>query len=141
MAEVKSQAQKDDEAKVEEARKKAEADKKAQAEKEKKEKADKKAKVAFFKNTRYSGLTLLVRGGKDDLGAEGVEERARFVPYYDTFKGDTVRVGYLKTDNPKVAEIARNDSSCIEIDEKEYNLAIEGEGKTKPLARAPIPQA
>lgn len=103
--------------------------------------APKKAskKFWYFKNLKYSGLTLLVRGGKDEFGDLGIAEQARFVAYYDTWKGDVVRVGYLKTDSKAIYEAAINDSSCIEIDEKEYKEAIEGNGKNiKPLRKVPV---
>jgi hypothetical protein len=101
----------------------------------------KKSKVAYFKNSYYSALKILVRGGKDDLDGLGVKESERFTPYYDTFKGDVVRVGYLRTESEEVAKRCREDSRCEEIDEKEYNLVTEGDSKTKPLEKAPIPTA
>lgn len=98
--------------------------------------------VAYFRNPTYSGLTILVRGGEPDaLGGEGVKEKARFTPYYDTFKGDVVRVGYLKTESADVIKRCREDSTCIEISEKEYVLATEGDKDTPALEKAPIPQA
>ena len=109
--------------------------------KEDKKPAEKKSESYYFRNTRYSGLKVLIRGGEDLLGAEGVKHTARFVPYYDTFKGDVVRVGYLATDRKDVAERCREDSGCEEISEKEYKLALEGDSKNKPLRRAPIAQA
>jgi len=104
-------------------------------------KEEKKATNYYFRNARYSGLKVLIRGGEDLLGAEGVKHTARFVPYYDTFKGDVVRVGYLETDRKDVAERCREDSGCEELTEKEYKLALEGDSKNKPLRRAPIAQA
>lgn len=108
---------------------------------EPKKAAPKKAETFYFRNTRYSGLSILIRGGEDELGALGVEYTARFTPYYDTFKGDVVRVGYLATDRKDVADRCLADSSCEEISEKEYKIAVEGDEKNKPLRRAPIPQA
>lgn len=101
----------------------------------------KKATKFYFRNKHYSALTVLIRGGKDDLGHLGVEHKARFVPFYDTWKGDVVRVGYLETDRKDVADRCREDVTCEEIDEKEYNQAVVGDEKNKPLRRAPIPQA
>ena len=95
----------------------------------------KKGKATYWRNKNYSACTILVRGGKDELGGEGVEERARFTPYYDTFKGDVIRVGYLETDSAKVAKRCEEDLYCEELSEKEYNEAV------KELRRAPIPQA
>lgn len=106
----------------------------------KEDKPEKKGKFTFWKNKRISALTILVRGGKDDLGQEGVKEKVRFEPYYDTWKGDVVRVGYLKTDSEEVAKRCEEDNYCEKITEKEYNLAVEGDDENKPLRRAPIQQ-
>ncbi len=143
MTEVKSEAQKQDEAQVEQVRQKSKSEERREAvmQAEKPEAKKAKKETFYFRNARYSGLKMLIRGGKDELGAEGVEHTARFVPYYDTFKGDVVRVGYLATERKDVAERCRDDSGCEEIDEKEYTLAIEGDAKHKPLQRAPIAQA
>ena len=99
------------------------------------EKVKKEEKAYYFFNRRYSALKILVRGGKDELGAEGVKETARFTPYYDMWKGDVVRVGYLKTFSKNVAERCFEDSSCEEITEKEYTEAVEG---AKALRKAPL---
>lgn len=101
-------------------------------------KQEKKAKKFYFKNRHYSGLSILIRGGEDVNGQLGVEHTARFVPYYDMWKGDVVRVGYLVTEREDVAKRCREDFTCEEIDEKEYNLAVEGDEKNKPLRKAPI---
>lgn len=110
--------------------------------------------VFYFKNTQASGLKILIRGGTDELGQEGVEATERFTPYYDTWKGDPIKVGYLSTTNKKVADRCREDNSCEEISQKEYKEATEGvvdEAKTKdadnpvykvkPLRKAPSYQA
>ena len=100
-------------------------------------------KTFYFKNPYYSGLKILIRGGaKDVLGGEGVKEEARFKPYYDVFKGDIVKVGYLETTSEEVAERCRADNWCEELTKKEYDLELQGDGdKRKPLRPAPIPIA
>lgn len=95
-------------------------------------------KSFYFKNSRYSALKLLVRGGEDQAKMVGIKESARFVPYYDVFKGDVIKIGYLKTNSKAIAKMARADNSCEEIEEKEYNLALEGDDKHKALRRAPF---
>ena len=100
-----------------------------------KPKAAKKSSVSYFRNTKHSSLRVIVQDEKDP---EQITEEAQFVPYYDTWKGDTVRVGYLKTDSDVIAKRCENDPTCESISEKEYNVAIEGDGnKNKPLRRAP----
>ena len=104
-------------------------------------KKSEKSKVTYWRNKRYSALTILIRGGEDYNGQLGIKHEARFEPFYDTYKGDVVRVGYLKTDRADVAKRCEEDYTCEEITEKEYNLAIEGDGKdVKPLRIAPIPK-
>jgi hypothetical protein len=104
------------------------------------DKADKK-KAFFFKATKYPGLTLQVQKMVDNKATgqqeQQVDESARFTEYYDTWKGDVIRVGYLKTESPKIAKAARADENVEEIDEKEYTQAIEGDSKNKPLEKAP----
>lgn len=98
----------------------------------------KKSKKYYFKNRQYSALSILIRGGEDFNGQLGVEHKARFEPFYDVWKGDVIRVGFLVTDREDVALRCREDSSCEEIDEKEYTQAVEGDSKNKPLRKAPI---
>lgn len=103
--------------------------------KDDKPKAEKKPKAFYFRNKTYSGAKIYVRGGEDELGQLGIKEQARFMPYYDTWKGDTVRVGYLRTESAAIAKRCQEDRYCEEIDEKEYNQSM------KELRRAPIPVA
>lgn len=94
----------------------------------------KKSQVTYWKNNRYSALTILVRGGEDYNGHLGIKHEERFVPYYDTWKGDVIRVGYLQTENKDVAERCTEDPTCIEITESEYNKAVE-ELRVAPIAQ------
>lgn len=93
-----------------------------------------KTEVAYFRNPVHSALNIIVQDEKDP---EVIAQSVRFTPYYDTWKGDTIRVGYLETGSKAVIERARNDSTCEEITEKEYKLAVEGNEKNKPLRKAP----
>lgn len=112
---------------------------------EPKKEESKKPKAAFFISRKHAGLTVQVQKqvknsvtGKDD---QEVAEQESFTQYYDTYKGDVVRVGYLRTESPKIAETLRNDANVEEIDEKEYSQAVEGDKNHKPLAKAPVPAA
>lgn len=104
-----------------------------------------KKQVFYFKNRKYAGLTMQVQKTVDDpvthQKVQEVDEQATFEQFYDTWKGDVVRVGFLKTDSVAIAERCRADSSCEEIDEKEYNQAVKGDEKNKPLQKAPSPVA
>lgn len=94
-----------------------------------------KSGVKYYVNRSYSAGSVTVRN--DD--GEAVET-VRFVPYFDTWKGDQVRVGYLATDNKNAQETLANDESVEEISFSEYKLALRGDGKrNQPLGRAPIP--
>jgi len=100
-------------------------------------KTDKKS-VAYFKSPRHAGLTVQVQKmvkNADGTERQEVAEQETFTQYYDTWKGDVIRVGYLKTDSEKIAELCRADLNVDEIDEKEYNKAVE------ELRRAPVPAA
>lgn len=103
------------------------------AEEVKKEVVEKKATKRFYKNEKIAGLSVIWQHPKDGATATPEDYKyVRFTPYYDTYKGDRVMVGYLETDNKKVADILATDSSCIEIDAKEYEKA------TKELVKAPL---
>jgi len=93
-----------------------------------------KIEVAYFRNPVHSALNVIVQDEKDP---EVIVANERFTPYYDTFKGDTVRVGYFTTSNKAIIERCRNDTTCEEITEKEYNQNVVGDEKNKPLRTAP----
>ena len=143
--ESKSPAQIQDEEALEAKRQEAEKQRKAdEAAKKEDKKDDKPAKksVAYFKSTRHAGLTLQVQKmvkQPDNSEKQEVAEEESFTQYYDTFKGDVVRVGYLRTESPAIAKLARSDENVEEIDEKEYNQAVDGDKNNKALQRAPVP--
>jgi len=58
-----------------------------------------------------------------------------FTQYYDTYKGDVIRVGYLASRSEQVAKLCKEDLNVESISEKEYNEAI------KELRLAPVPAA
>lgn len=112
------------------------------AEVEKVEKAPKVEK-AYFRNPVYAGVVIqvqkLVKNVKTGEDEQQLDEQVKFTQYYDTHKGDVIRVGYAEVSSPKLIEACRSDEFCEEISEKEYKLALEGDAKTKPLTKAPVP--
>lgn len=91
---------------------------KAKADAEKKRKADeakaaKAAAVSYFKST-ISGLTVRKKDGG----------KVRFSAYFDTHKGDRVKVGYLATDDKEVVEILSKDPSVEKIEKAEHDKAV-----------------
>ena len=99
-------------------------------------KQEKKAKVYYFKNVKHAGLTVNVQNVPQ---TDQPAETAQFIQYRDLYKGDPIRVGFLATESEKVAEICRADLTCEEIEKKEYDEAVVGTDKVKPLDRAPMP--
>lgn len=95
-----------------------------------------KSGMKYYRNDFYSAASVLVR----DEDGDGVADEVRFVPYYDTYKGDQVRVGFLATDNKQAQETLKADPYAEEISFQDYKLALRGDGKrNQPLGRAPIP--
>lgn len=97
----------------------------------------KKGKTFYFRNTYFAGLCIQVQGHKENKATgekeQFVAEEATFTQYYDTWKGDVIRVGYLATTSEKIAARCEEDLTCESISEKEYNEAVE------TLKRAPVP--
>lgn len=90
------------------------------------------AKVGYFKS-KVSALKIYVKQPKDQLDPSGEgAEVVRFKPYYDTWKGDTIRVGYLAVEGADAIKIVSADPNVEEISQKEFETA------TKELRPAPI---
>ena len=102
-----------------------------------------KAEKFYFRNAMYAGVKIQVQKMVENKATgkpeQELDEELKFTQYYDTYKGDTIRVGYAVTESEKLAEACRADEYCEEIDEKEFTLAIEGDAKHKPLVKAPVP--
>lgn len=81
-----------------------------------------KKTAKHFRSTSAAGMTILVDG----------EERARFVPFFDTYKGDKVRVGYLETDDKDVIERLENDNTVESVSADEFKK------ETSKLELAPV---
>jgi len=111
------------EAKAQEAEAKKAADK-AKADAEKQAKADEKAKatgLTYLRSPEYAGLTIVKEDGTT----------VRFVPYYDTYKGDKVKVGFLATDDKEIVERCESLGNIEVISEKEFTK------ETESLEKAP----
>lgn len=84
-----------------------------------------KPSARFFKNKQHAAGTIIL----DPEAFTGV----RFVPYYETWQGDRVKVGYLKIEDPKVAEVVAGKRYVEEIKESEYNEATGQNAQRAPL--------
>ncbi len=92
---------------------------------------DNSKETTFFRS-RLHGLKVVVGPAKEgELDAESVS----FVPYWERWDGDRVRVGYLKTDNPVAIEKLRADLNAEEIDETDFTAGTD-ESSKKPAVRA-----
>lgn len=81
-----------------------------------KEKSTKK----YFKSN-ISGLAFQV--ADSDPENPVAPEVVRFVPYYERYQGDRVKVGYLATDDKRVLDRLAADPNVEEISAKDYKEA------------------
>jgi len=96
-----------------------------------------KSGMKYYVNRYFPSGSVLVRDPDEE--DKTVFETLRFTSYYDMWKGDQVRVGYLATDNKNAFKILEEDENVEEISFSEYKLAMQGDNKrNKPLVRAPI---
>ena len=100
-------------------------------------KKEEKKAVKYFRST-VAGLSVVVGYVGDENNDPTSVRLVRFTPYYDTWKGDRIKVGYLETDNKVAIEKLKAVYEVEEIDEAEYKKAVEGDAKNKPLEKAPI---
>jgi hypothetical protein len=84
------------------------------------------SKVKYYKSF-LAGLKVMVSVDPYDATMNIYE---RFVPYKDVFKGEAVKIGYLKTDNKVVIEKLVGDHNVEVISKDEFEKA------TKELKRA-----
>jgi poly(A) polymerase Pap1 len=109
-----------------------------------KEDIAKEVKSHFFKSPVYAGLTVQVQKmvkQPDNSLKQEVAEQASFVQYYDMWKGDVIRVGYLEVKSQAIADLCDKDVNVERITEKEYRQAVEGDEKNPALKRAPVAAA
>lgn len=74
------------------------------------------SKFKFFRS-KLAGLKTVVGGSKVD---PTLVEYVRFTPVKEQFKGDTIFVGYLKTDNAIAIKNFENDPNVTEISADEW---------------------
>lgn len=74
-------------------------------------------KNKFFKSTRHAGQKFLV---KTDGVDPTLNEYVKFTVVREKYQGDTRNVGYLKTDDSKLAERVAKASGVVEVTDKEY---------------------
>ena len=101
------------------------AEAKADELKEDGKKATTKKEVAYFKS-KISALTIVVKRPKDKLDPVGAGRKVvRFKPFYDTWKGDTIRVGFLEVEGKDAIKAVEADPNTEKIDKKDYEKAME----------------
>lgn len=85
--------------------------------------AEKKNEVKHFRCEVSSALSVLKDG----------ETVARFTPYFEKFRGETVKVGYLETDDPFVIERCEADGTVESVSEKEFKDATGDKASPAPI--------
>lgn len=91
------------------------------------------AKDTKFFRTHIHGLKVVTGAAPaGELEAESVA----FVPYYERWDGDRIKVGYLETGNPIAIEKLSADLNVEEISESEFKSATDTERAQKPAVRA-----
>lgn len=89
------------------------------------EKKSTKKEVAYFKS-KISALKIYVKQPKDQLDPAGAgAEVVRFKPFYDTWKGDTIRVGFLEVEGKDAIKAVDADPNTEKIDKKDFDKAME----------------
>lgn len=81
-----------------------------------------KSKKRYFTSMLAAGMVIKKADGS----------KVRFEVFFDTFKGDKVRVGYFASDDTEVINRCVDCSLVDEISESEYNKAV------SKLNRAPV---
>jgi len=79
----------------------------------------------FFRNSQYSGL--MVSKGEENGKTVGV----RFVPYFEMWQGERVKVGYWAGSGHD-AELMAGTMGSVEISEKEYRDATGEKSQRAP---------
>ena len=98
-----------------------------------------KKEVKYFVNRLHSGGGFIVDPGDGQDPATQV--KVRFTPFFDMWKGDTIKVGYLESDDPRVHKALENAQGVEEIKQSEYEKAVGKDGEKGELNRAPLPVA
>lgn len=89
--------------------------------------------VSYFKSLLIPGLTVVTG---EPLEGQVAPQSVRFTPYDIKPKvGDTVTIGYLKTDDAVAIEKLRADSNVEEIEKDEYTEYTKVDGDKIKKAR------
>lgn len=79
----------------------------------------------YYRST-LSGLAVEL-APPDRQAGEVAPQELRFVAYREKFQGDTVKVGYLATDNEVAHSKLANDPNVTEIKKKDFDEATTAE--------------
>lgn len=89
-------------------------------------KQDEKPKAPAKPSKKYYRSSIAGLGfqvSEQDPNNPVAPELVRFVPYYEKYQGDRVKVGYLATDDKRVFDRLEADANVEEISAKEYKEA------------------
>jgi ethanolamine utilization protein EutQ (cupin superfamily) len=77
--------------------------------------------VKYYKSA-ISGLSVVI-GQPDREKGEVAPKTVRFTPYLEKENGDSVKVGYLQTEDTTVQGILKHDSNVVAIEKDEFDKA------------------
>lgn len=80
---------------------------------------EKEVPTSYFRFESFSSLQVPT----DQVDEIGNPVYERFTPYFETYQGDSVKVGYLATSNPRVVEVLTADINVEVIDQKDFEKA------------------
>lgn len=83
----------------------------------------KESGTKYYRCSEFSALSVKQEG----------ERLARFQPYFEKWQGETVKVGYLASDNEKVQAILADDINVQEIEEADFKKATGPKSFKAPL--------
>jgi hypothetical protein len=93
-----------------------------------------KGDTLYFRST-IAALSVMVADA-DPKKNEVAPKTVRFVPFYEKFEGDTVKVGYLKTSNEVAIKKLLDDFHVTRISQDEYEKFTNV--RYKSVKRAPF---
>lgn len=85
--------------------------------------ADKKPDTKYYRCFNHAGLGIF----------DGDKMVARFQPFAERYQGETVKVGYLETDDAKVQARLDADSNVEVIEKKDYEAVVKKQLKLSSL--------
>jgi hypothetical protein len=84
--------------------------------------------VTKYYTSKVYGLTLLKDGDPN--------KTLRFQPFFETYQGDNVRVGYVSTDDKDFIKLLDEDLSVEELTKSEYDKATGDKARPASYATA-----